>query len=173
MKVREIFNLNDDFKSFKLLAGENGLDREIKDIEIVEIPDGIYWSVAGDIVITTAYYLFKENAKLSSWIKILNGKGVAGLGIKTGRFLKKISKDAIDIANEMNFPLFEIPVHVGYSDITWPIITKLLSEKDFVNRRVDNYNEELLAYSSKNYGTRDILNLMKKYLKNPFLAFSF
>lgn len=173
MKVREIFSLNEDFKGFKILAGRSGLDREIKDIEILEVPDGMYWNNVGDLVITTAYYLHKENNELTSWIEILNEKGAAGLGIKTGRFLKKISIEAIEKANELNFPLFEIPIHVGYSDITWPIISKLLGEKDFINLRLERYNEELLNFSSKNYSTRDIFRIMKKYMKNPFIAFSF
>lgn len=173
MKVREIFNLNEDFKEFKLLAGKSGLDREIKNIGILEVPDGMYWTNVGDLLITTAYYLHKENNELSSWIEILNEKGAAGLGIKTDRFLKKISIKAIEKANELNFPLFEIPIHVGYSDITWPIISNLLGEKDFINLRLEKYNEELLNFCSKNYSTRDIFRIMKKYMKNPFVAFSF
>lgn len=60
MKVREIFHLNSNFKSLKLLAGQNGLNKEIKDIEVVEIPDGVYWVNKGDLVITTGYFLHKE-----------------------------------------------------------------------------------------------------------------
>lgn len=173
MKVREIFNLNNDFKGLKLLAGESGLDREIKDIEILEIPDGIYWINEGDLAITTAYFLHKEGSDLISWIEILNEKGAVGLGIKTDRFLKKIPMEVIEKANELGFLLFEIPIHIGYSDMTWPIISKILGEKDYINLRLERYNEELLNFSSKNYGTRDIFRIVKKHMKNPFVAFSF
>ncbi len=173
MKIREIFNLNNNLKSLKILAGEGGLDREIKDIEIVEVPDGIYWINEGDLAITTAYFLHKEGSDLTSWIEVLNEKGGVGLGIKTGRFLKKISESDIERANELDFPLFEIPIHLGYSDMTWPIISKILGEKDYINLRFEKYNEELLNFSSKNYVTRDIFPIMKKYMKNPFAAFSF
>ncbi|QZY56628.1 PucR family transcriptional regulator [Crassaminicella profunda] len=173
MKVREILNLNNNLKGLKILAGEKGLDREIKDIEILEIPDGIYWINEGDLAITTAYFLYKEGSGLISWIELLNEKGAAGLGIKTDRFLKKIPVETIKKANELNFPLIEIPIHVGYSDMTWPIISKILGEKDYINFRLEKYNEELLNLSLKNYSTRDVFRIIKKYMKNSFVAFSF
>ncbi|WZL72550.1 PucR family transcriptional regulator ligand-binding domain-containing protein [Clostridiaceae bacterium 35-E11] len=173
MKVREIFHLNSNFKSLKLLAGQGGLDKEIKDIEIVEIPDGVYWVNKGDLVITTGYFLHKERNDLMTWIDILNEKGAVGLGIKIDRYLKKIPVEAIEKANELNFSLFEIPIHLGYSDMTWPIVTKILGEKDYTNYKLEKYNEELLNFSLKNYGIRDVVYLMKKYIKNPFAVFSF
>lgn len=108
-----------------------------------------------------------------TWIDILNEKGAVGLGIKIDRFLKKIPVEAIEKANELNFSLFEIPIYLGYSDMIWPIITKILGEGDYINYRLEKYNEELLNFSLKNYGIRDIFELMKKYIKNPFTVFSF
>lgn len=172
MKVKDIFNLNNDFKGFKLLAGEGGLNKEVKDVEILEVPDGVYWTKEGDLAITTAYFLYKENSDLTSWIETLNEKGAAGLGIKTDRFLKKISAKAIKKANELNFPLFEIPIHIGYSDMTWPIISKILGESEFTNFRLEKFNDELISLSSNHYSLKDIFNIMKKHIKNPFVVFS-
>ena len=58
MKVRDLFDLNAEvFKEFRLLTGSGGLDNEIKDVVIMEVPDGIYWINPDNFIITTGYSL--------------------------------------------------------------------------------------------------------------------
>lgn len=172
MKVKEIFGLNNSLKSLKVLAGEGGFDKEIKDIEVFEVPDGVYWANEGDLAITTAYFIYDGKNDLATWIEVLKEKGAVGLGIKTDRFIKKISAEAIEKANKLNFPLFEIPVYLSYSDIMWPVISKIFDEKNFINFTVEKCNEELLNISSKSYCLKDVVALMSKYIKNQFVLFA-
>lgn len=173
MKVRDIFGLNNSLKSLKLLAGDDGLEKEIKDIEVCEVPDGVYWANEGDLAITTGYFIYDGKNDLVTWIEILHEKGAVGLGIKTDRFIKKVSPEALEKANQLNFPLFEIPVYLSYSDIMWPVISKIFDEKNFINFAVEKCNDELLNISSKSYSLKDVTSIMTKYIRNQFVLYAY
>ncbi|MBZ2174037.1 PucR family transcriptional regulator ligand-binding domain-containing protein [Schnuerera sp. xch1] len=64
MIVKDLFKLNNDFKQFKLLAGEGGLENEIKCIDVMEVPDGMYWINPGHFIITTRYSIKKADTTL-------------------------------------------------------------------------------------------------------------
>ena len=172
MKVKDVFQLDNKMKSLKLLAGEKGLNGEINDIGVLEVPDGILWSRKNDLIITTGYFIYKKEIELVDVIKILKQKEAVGLGIKTDRFLKSIPQEAIDLANKLDFPFFEIPIYLGYNDFIWPIISNILGEEDYINYRLMKYNEDILAVSKKNYYLKNIVELLANHINKPFLVIS-
>ncbi|QOR33714.1 PucR family transcriptional regulator ligand-binding domain-containing protein [Clostridium sp. 'deep sea'] len=172
MKVKDVFELNSKMRNIKLLAGKKGLNEEIKDIGVLEVPDGILWSRKNDLIITTGYFIYKKEIELVDVIKILKQKQAVGLGIKTDRFLKSIPKEAIELANKLNFPFFEIPIFLGYNDFIWPIISNILGGEDYINYRLMKYNEDILKVSKKNYYLKNIVELLSKHLNESFIVVS-
>lgn len=59
MTISDFLNLP-NFSDLNLLAGENGLDRELTNVTVVDTPDGTNWLNGGEFVITTAYMLQKR-----------------------------------------------------------------------------------------------------------------
>ena len=88
MKVRDLFDLNAEvFKEFRLLTGVGGLDNEITDVVIMEVPDGIYWINPDNFVITTGYSLMTNEVSIENMIQLLISRKAAALGIKIGNIL--------------------------------------------------------------------------------------
>ena len=83
MKVRDLFDLNAEvFKEFRLLTGVGGLDNEITDVVIMEVPDGIYWINPDNFVITTGYSLMTNEVSIENMIQLLISRKAAALGIR-------------------------------------------------------------------------------------------
>ena len=53
MTISDFLNLP-NFSDLNLLAGKNGLDRELTNVTVVDTPDGTNWLNGGEFVITTA-----------------------------------------------------------------------------------------------------------------------
>lgn len=164
MKVRDLFNLNKEFKQFEVIAGEQGLNNEIKSIEVIEIPEGVYWTREGDFMITTGYFLKKNESTFENFINLLLYHKAAGLGIKIGRFIDEIPNNILEIAKERKFPIINIPLHMRYSNILWPVAFKLHNNNEYDNYIVKRYKKELLAGIKTNYNISYIINQLSNYI---------
>ena len=80
MTISDFLNLP-NFSDLNLLAGENGLDRELTNVTVVDTPDGTNWLNGGEFVITTAYMLHEEK-DLLEFLQVLHEKQAAGVGSK-------------------------------------------------------------------------------------------
>ena len=70
MTISDFLNLP-NFSDLNLLAGENGLDRELTNVTVVDTPDGSNWLNGGEFVITTAYMLHEEK-DLLEFLQVLH-----------------------------------------------------------------------------------------------------
>ncbi|MCG8482904.1 MAG: PucR family transcriptional regulator ligand-binding domain-containing protein [Clostridia bacterium] len=166
MKIRDLFLINKDFARIQILAGEKGLDREVKDIDIFEVPDGIYWTEEGELSITTGFY-YKDNPEdLMKVIDVQHEKKAAGMGIKLGRFINEIPKSVIDRANELDFPVLNIPVNIGYSDIIWTVVSLLLGENSYEDYMMSKFKKELYYTINEKYYLNNLVLLLNNYLNS-------
>ena len=72
-----------------LVAGKNGVQREIAFLDNMEVPDIAPWLKEKELLVTTGYSLYKDQGKLLELIEALHRSGASGLVIKT-RFLGAI-----------------------------------------------------------------------------------
>ncbi|HLR21589.1 MAG TPA: PucR family transcriptional regulator ligand-binding domain-containing protein [Tissierellaceae bacterium] len=120
--IKDILD-NEKFSDLKLMNSQADLNRRISTIESTETPDIASYLTPHAFLITTGM-VYKDNQKdLINLIRQLNNLPCAGLGIKLGRFLDKLDVEVIEIANELNFPLIQIPLDTTLGDI----FQKLLS----------------------------------------------
>lgn|GEM_PF-3567191 len=164
MKVRELFSINKDFSRFELIAGERGLERTITDIDVMEVPDGVYWTEVGEFVITTGYFFRDNPEELLKMVEVLDQKKSSGMGIKLGRFIDSLPQVVIDRANELGLPLLNIPVNLGYGGIIWPIVSALLSENSYLEYVLIKFREELDSAMQNKFFLNEIRLIMSNYL---------
>ncbi len=67
LTVRELLKM-DNLNKARLIAGGNGLDREILSVNVMEVPDIDNWVHAGELLITTMYPLRDQQAKIETLI---------------------------------------------------------------------------------------------------------
>ncbi len=164
MFVKDIFSLNKDFKDFKLIAGKDGLKNEIKSVDIMEVPDGVYWVKSGDFIITTGYSLKKNDTTLENIVQMMVAKGAAALGIKVGRFIDEIPEKILQYAEEHNFPIIYVPLAASYNSIMTPILNKIMGDDNYNFQVIKEMRQELNILIKHNYNVTAIANLLSRYI---------
>lgn len=141
--VKEFLELS-SMKDAKVLAGGKGLERNITRLNVMEVPDIINWVEKGEFLLTTAYSIKDNIEELDDLITQLNSKGVAGLGIKTKRYIKEIPKASLQKAENLNFPLIDIPFDISYSTILGEGLTEIVDAHTNTLSRIGNIQNKLI-----------------------------
>lgn len=133
IKLNEIMKI-DIMKEAKILAGEKGLGKEVQSISVLEIPEATPFLKDAELLIS-AFYSIRTNVKKQvQVIKMLKDIDASGLILShVGLILDDVSKELIDICNELEFPLILAPAYLAYIDIMLPVMDTLLY----------NHNKEL------------------------------
>ncbi|GEM_PF-5110834 len=116
LTLKEVLDL-DTFADIRLLAGglNNGLNRTVSGINIIEVPDVSRWMKGGEILCSSGY-VFKGDADLGcQLIRDLNVHNISALIIKPGPYLKEIPQKMKLCANQLDFPLLQMPEDRPYS----------------------------------------------------------
>jgi purine catabolism regulator len=128
-------------RNVQVIAGQNGLLRTIRYVNVMEVPDIINW-VSGDELLLTTGYPFKDNLnKLVDLITSLSDKSLAGLAIKLHRFFDTIPEEAIAKANELNFPILELPPDARFDEIICEIMTEVVNRNYNVIKRTEEIHQ--------------------------------
>lgn len=119
ISVSEAMQLN-NVKALKLIAGKNGLDREIVKIGILDyelVEDGVHEGFNhGDFVLTTFTPIRDQIDEVKKTIVDLIDCGVAALAIKT-IYIKSLPNDILEYANKKSFPIFIFNEETFFEDI--------------------------------------------------------
>lgn len=158
-----------EFKEANVLAGEGRLSNLIKRVNVMEVPDVENWVRPGEFLMTTGYPYRDNPEKFKQLIPILEEKGVAGLGIKTKRFLDEVPSTVIEVAKQLDFPLMELQPDTTFSDIV-----RLVMEQVFYKESEHlNVLQERLQFITKmlidNQNLESILSELVKIFGNPVI----
>ncbi|MEL6309102.1 MAG: PucR family transcriptional regulator ligand-binding domain-containing protein, partial [Chloroflexota bacterium] len=108
---------HDIFTDAKVVAGEAGLQREVRWVHNAGVPDAAVWLNGGELVMTTIFNMPQDLEDQRSYIIQMADKEVAGLVITTGRYIQEIPRHLRDAANSCAFPLIEIAYTARFVDI--------------------------------------------------------
>ncbi len=155
----------------KILAGGNGIAKRITKVNVMEVPDIIEWVSEGEFLITTAYSI-KDNINiLLELIPKLNIKGVAGLGIKVGRYVSELPKDIIDLANELGFPIIEVPFSVSHTDVISGILTEVINDQMNMLIKINGFNREVMNIMMKGGSLKEIAGKLYENIGNSLAIY--
>ncbi|SDX89381.1 PucR family transcriptional regulator ligand-binding domain-containing protein [Paenibacillus sp. PDC88] len=157
------------FSETVVLAGANGLNRPITRVNVLEVPDVIDWVRPGEFLITTGFPFRDDPDAIAEMIPKLYEKGVSALGIKTKRFIDRIPEMALEIAERMDFPVFQLPPSTVFSDVVRAIMERILvkeaRELSLLQSRFQKLSQ-LLLYGG---GIGELLGAMDEMLNNPVI----
>lgn len=114
--VKELLAL-EYFKDFYVVAGKQGLDREIQGVTILEAPDGFRWTVGKELVLSSGYAISQDPDCIRRAFEEGGFQKTAAMMIKRERYLAQIPEDIIAIHNEYGVPLISIPFSVPWMEI--------------------------------------------------------
>lgn len=149
-KVSDLFRLP-IFKDILIIAGNDGLNRKVEYITVMEVPDIKRWLKGNDFLITSLYSVRKSEEEQCKLIEEL-ADTCCCIAVKTGEYVSVIPESVKEMANKHGLPLLEIPHHVTYIDLIIQVMNLIFEEegssailekyiKDII---YENYSDEIL-----------------------------
>lgn len=138
---RDILQL-ESLKKAELIGGDKGLNRVVRWIHIIDIPDVTKWVHEGDIVATTCINLNSEIIQWEEYIEQLNNKKLAALIINIGPYIPYVPEIVKKMADDMNFPIFTLPWEVKLADVTKDI-SKILVKDQLTEDSIHDFDSFL------------------------------
>ena len=170
MKLTEILDM---FEDFELLTNFNIDDIEILHTTVLDAPDGATFACGNEFVISSGY-LFKQNEKeITNYIKRLKKLGCCALGIKIERYFSEIPEEMIKIANELKFPIINIPIYYPFSAILTPILAKLIDSKVDNLTKTEKIRNNFIRIVVENKSLDITLNYLYNLLKIDYIFYDY
>lgn len=166
--VKDVLARN-SFKSAKLIAGIEGLDRRVKWSHILETGEFDSLINGGELILTTGVGLQLDLPSQLKYMKRLIEKDVAGICIETGPHLQEIPSELIKLADEGNFPIILFEEIVKFVDITQDLHTFIINQHHEMLSQLDRLSRKFIALSLTHNGILKILReLHEHFQENTF-----
>ncbi|PAB57397.1 PucR family transcriptional regulator [Anaeromicrobium sediminis] len=163
--IEELLKLN-ILKDAKVISGQMGLNRRVTKINVMEVPDIIDWVGEGEFILTTAYSVKDNMKELKNLITKFNKKGLAGIGIKTKRYIKEIPKSIINISEQLSFPIVEIPQNISYPDIMTPALTEIINHQSNALGKIEEINNKIMNLMIEGGTLKEIGQVLHENIHN-------
>lgn len=149
----------------KVLAGGEGLDNEVSSVTVFDAPDAYRWSKGGEFIITTGYCLKDTPELFEEIIENIKTRGMAGIGIKTERFLHSIPDNVINRANELNVPIIYIPSRYAFIEIINPVLAKIINDQADKLKKSETIHKSFTQLVINGGDIKDILVNLKRIIE--------
>ncbi|MBO0439332.1 PucR family transcriptional regulator [Candidatus Enterococcus ikei] len=157
------------FTDLVVLNTQANLDVPLHTVEISETPDVANYLSPHSLLLTTGMAYRDSPDDLCELIAHLNSLPSAGLAVKIGRYIPKISKKVIDFADSLNFPIIQIPMNMTLGDISHKLLSYLWSdqtEEIFFSLEIQQKFAELLF---KGASTSVLIDQLSHMIKQPIM----
>ncbi len=151
----------------RLVAGSDGLDREITSVNVMEVPDIINWVRPGALLLTTAYPIKDDPEAQARLVPQLAEKGLAGLGLKPARYLSSIPDVMIAAADAAAFPLIELPPDASFNDILHPLLSEILNRQAYLLKRSEETHSRFTAVALAGGGFQEVAVTLAEIVRAP------
>jgi purine catabolism regulator len=133
-----------------VLAGHSGLDRLVRGLNVMEVPDILPWVKPHELLLTTAFPLTRGDVSghadlMLDLVTELDARGLAAIGVKLGRYLDAIPQVVLDRADKLGFPVLRLPDGVAFDEILAEVFTELLNQQSQVLAHADALHRAISA----------------------------
>ncbi|WP_461243947.1 PucR family transcriptional regulator [Secundilactobacillus muriivasis] len=171
VKLADIQSIN-ALSSAKLIAGQDGCQKRVDNIMVLEAPDVNQWLTQHEVLISSLYgFNHLSTEAVRDFMQSLNDNACSGLIIKVSRFVAEIPQTIIDGCNQFAIPLIQISKDVSYNNILLEAMQLLFNEK---NRLLDQYkaiNQQFVRLAIQNGSLADIAKALMDLVHNPACIF--
>jgi PucR family transcriptional regulator, purine catabolism regulatory protein len=116
LTVREMLG-QDAMRGARIIAGADGLDRAVRRLNVMTVPNIVRWTKQDEFLLTTGYPLPRQPEEFGRLIEQLAANGLAGLGVKLDEYLAEVPPAAVRLADQAGFPIIVIPATSPLDDV--------------------------------------------------------
>lgn len=143
LTVRDVLSL-EAFAGAEVVAGQVGLDRPVRSVHVVDLPDAQYdWGREDVLLLTSGAGFEGDPDGLAALIPKLEAHGFAGMVLCAGHTFTAAPAQARATADRLDFPLIEIPSEVLFVDLTEAVYAELAHRQHALLERSAAIHEQL------------------------------
>lgn len=165
--IKKLLTL-DSMKGAKVLAGESGLNRQIKNATVIDMADLASWADENSAVIVTDYPFRSNKDLLLTAIQSLIDKNASTLCIKIRKDFQ-IPDELIQLCNDKKFTLIKLPISAVFSNIVYEITYTILGNKIDYFKNLQSYTEAFIKALQQAGNITERLTQIEKILKHGIL----
>ncbi len=166
ISVREALSL-DLVNRLQVAGGEEGLDRVIKLVNVIEVPDIMDWLIEGEFLLTTGYSFREYPELMKTLIPRMSEAKSAALAIKTKRYLSEIPEELIRSADEYQIPLLEVPYDISFSEIIAPVLGVVFNKQNKILQKLEQAHKKLVDLALNGSPLEELCKETGKLISNP------
>lgn len=168
MKMAEVMHMP-LLKHAKIAAGQLGMNRSVASVNMMDAPDIIHYLKPNELLLTTAYAIKESPNDLLELVRQMADKQCAGLGIKTKRFISEIPASVLQLADELNFPIVEIPLDSPLGELTTQILSYILEKRTDELRYALETHQAFSRIVMEGKGMTGVMNSLSTLIQHPVL----
>lgn len=128
-----------------LVGGAAGIDRSVRHVQVVDVPDPKFqWAEGGELMLTTGYSLPESPEAQRHYIEKLYHLNLAGLVISVGHYMQHIPQPLHEAANRLAFPVIELPSSVSFAHVTREVMGHIIDAQHSLNKRANEIQQTLM-----------------------------
>ena len=157
------------FPDFEFIAGSSGLNREITAVSVIDSPDVDRWMRGGEFLIGSGYIFRDAPEEFIPFLRRANKKGTAAVGIKLDRYFHQLPSNLVEVVDELDLPLFRIPLNYRWTDVIEIVQNYLSMEKQRTQEAsIDNLDN----FWGEGFDIKELMSGFAQQLQRPFVISS-
>lgn len=166
--INNLFIL-EGMKDSIVLAGHRGLNRNVQYVNISDTPDVIKFLDKNHLLLTTGYPFKDEPHKMYDLIEKMHAKDCAGLVIKMDRFLGELPTEVKLLADELAFPIIDLPATHTLGELSRHILNYLNDHEAEQLYYALHIQKEFSDMMFKGYSLPRLIEQLSHFLSRPTL----
>ncbi|MDF2743203.1 MAG: pucR [Actinomycetia bacterium] len=152
------------------MAGAPGLHRVVQRLNVMTVPDILPWVKENEFLLATGYPLPSTAAELAALVSALDARGLAALGVKLGSYLEALPREMLQRADQLAFPIIDIPQHVGFDDILSQALTDIVNRQSAVLERAEEIHRVFMRIVLEGGGLPEITEKLSQLIEGAVVV---
>ncbi|TMG17932.1 MAG: hypothetical protein E6H99_12835 [Chloroflexi bacterium] len=154
--------------SAKLVAGADGLDRQVEWVRLMETPE--VQPRAGDLMFTSGFPIKDDpDAQIRLVGRIAEGGG-AGLVVRPLPYLRRLPPEMITEADRLKVPLFTISSDVQFVDLMAPLLERIINAEHWRLKRSIEIHRRFTELVLDGKGVNEICRTLADLLESAVVV---
>jgi len=164
--VRQALDLP-ELSGLAVLAGTRGLDRLVRNVTVLEVPQVAQWLRPGDMVLTTFYAVKDRPGGQLGLFEELVSCEVSALGFHPADGNISLDEAVLRRADELGLPVLAIPQDMPYATIISGVLRAILHRQAYLLQRSVEINSTLTQAVLAGADTTAVLAVLSRLVKSP------